>query len=236
MEVASVLKLIKLEMKKVKMGGYIRKAFIANLVIIAIMIIMVFAPKNEGEIGFTNFNNTFLMIESLVKATFIIFASVLLARFIIEEYKSNTITVLFMYPINRKKLMIAKLIIVVLFTFIAMILSNIFIDFVLCMVNNFYNFIPDKLTTTLVLNNFMTICVNALAATGMGLIPLFFGMRKKSVPTTIISAIIIVSIVCGNNGGVSLCSFIAIPISLAVVGVVIAYLSIRNIEHKDVGN
>jgi len=229
-----VLKLIKLEMKKVKMSGYIRSAIIANLVMLAIMLLMVFASKNEGQIEFTNFDNTFLMIESLVKATFIIFAAVLLSRFIIEEYKSNTISVLFMYPINRKKLMLAKLIIVVLFTFIATVLSNVFIDFVLCIVNNFYNFIPDKLTTSIVLNNFMTVCVNALAAAGMALIPLFFGMRKKSVPTTIISAIIIVSVVCGKNGGVSLSSIIAIPISLAVIGVIIAYLSIRNIEHVDV--
>ena len=231
-----MLKLIKLEMKKVKMWGYIRGALIANLVIIALVALVIFGTTNEGNLRFTNFSVVFSLTDSLVKATFLIFSSVLIARFIIEEYKTNTITVLFMYPINRKKLMIAKLIIVVLFTFIAMVLSNIFIDFVLCMVNNFYNFIPGKLTATLVINTFMTICVNAFAAAGMGLIPLFFGMRKKSVPTTIISAIIIVSIVCGNNGGVSLCSYIAIPISLAVVGVGIAYLSIRNIEHKDVGN
>ena len=50
----------------------------------------------------------------------------------------------------------------------------------------------------------MTIVINALASTGMGLIPLYFGMRKKSVPATIVSAVLIVSIVCSNNGGYSL--------------------------------
>jgi ABC-type transport system involved in multi-copper enzyme maturation permease subunit len=229
-----VLKLMKLELKKVKMWGYIKRAIIANLVIIAMLAITIFGIKNEENTEFISFTFTFSMVDSLVKATFIIFAAVLLARFIIEEYKSNTITVLFMYPINRKKLITAKLLIVVLFIFISIVLSNIFIDFVLCVTNNFYNFIPDKLTTSLIINNFMTIVINALASAGMGLIPLYFGMRKKSVPATIVSAIIIVSAVCSSSNGHSLSSIIEIPIILSIVGAFIAYLSIRNIEHIDV--
>lgn len=229
-----MLKLMKLEMKKVKMWRNIKGAIISNIVIIALLAMMIFASKKEGGIEFTSLDFTFSMVNTMVKATFIIFASVLIARFIIEEYKSNTITVLFMYPINRKKLIIAKLLIVILFTFISIVLSNIFIDFVLCIINNFYNFTPDKLTNSLIISNFMTIVINALASIGMGLIPLYFGMRKKSVPATIVSAVLIVSIVCSNNGGYSLSSIIAIPIALSIIGVFIAYLSIRNIEHIDV--
>ena len=234
MEVASVLKLIKLELKKVNMWGYVRSALIANLVIMAMLALMIFGTNNEGDRIFTSFSFTFSMIESLVKVTFIIFAAILIARFIIDEYKSDTITLLFMYPINRKKLMVAKLFIIVMFTFISIVLSNIFIDFALCVANNFYNFIPDKLTTSLIINNLVNIGVYALTATGMALIPLYFGMRKKSVPATIVSAIIIVSIVGSSSNGHSLNSIIAIPITLAIIGVFIAYLSIRNIEHVDV--
>ncbi|MBZ9609641.1 ABC transporter permease [Clostridium estertheticum] len=229
-----MFKLMKLEMKKVKIGGYIKGAIIANIVIIAIFAMTIVVSKNVGDIDFTSLPFTFSMVDTTVKATFIIFASVLIARFIIEEYKSNTITVLFMYPISRKKLIMAKLLIVVLFTFISIVLSNIFIDFVLCIINNFYNFTPDKLTSSTIIRSFMTIGINALASTGMGLIPLYFGMRKKSVPATIVSAILIVSIVCSGNGKYTLSNIIAIPIALSIVGGFIAYLSIRNIEHVDV--
>jgi len=229
-----VLKLMKLEMKKNKVGGNIKGVIIANLVIIGLLLIMIFGSIKDGSMEFTSFNFTFSMVDTMVKATFIIFASALLARIVIEEYKNDTITLLFMYPINRKKLIIAKLLIVVLFTFISIILSNIFIDFVLCITNSFYNFIPDKLTTALIVNNFKAISINALASTGMGLIPLYFGMRKKSVPATIISAILIVSIICSDNGGYSLSNIIAIPITLSIMGVCIAYLAIRNIEQADV--
>lgn len=229
-----MLKLIKLEMKKNKIGGYIRGALIANLVITAVLAMVIFISISEGDTEFNSYAFNFSMVESLVKATFIVFASVLLARFIIEEYKNKTITLLFMYPINRKKLIVAKLIIVVLFTYIAIVLSNIFIDFTLCIANSFYSFINDKLTIPLIINNFAIITLNALASACMGLIPLYFGMRKKSVPATIVSAILIVAIVCSNNNGFSLSSIIAIPIILACIGIFIAYLAIRNIEHMDV--
>ena len=80
-----MLKLMKLEMKKVKMWGYIKGAIIANIVIIALLAVMIFASKNEGNIEFTSLTFGFSFVDSMVKATFIIFASVLIAKFIIEE-------------------------------------------------------------------------------------------------------------------------------------------------------
>lgn len=228
-----MLNLIKLELKKFKIRGSIRGAMIANLVILGFIAIINFGERAEGRIAFNNYVFAFSIIDSLVKSTFIIFASALIAKYVIEEYKSKTIMVLFMYPINRKKLIISKLLVITIFTFVSIVISEIFIGGVLCLINNIYELIPDKLTITLVINNLKNICINALAASGMSLIPLYFGMKKKSVPTTIISSILIVSIVCGNNGGFSLSSIIAIPLSLAVIGIGIAYLSIRNIENVD---
>ncbi|MFZ0447568.1 MAG: hypothetical protein WAM95_23600 [Bacillus sp. (in: firmicutes)] len=68
----------------------------------------------------------------------------------------------------------------------------------------------------------------------MSLIPLFFGMRKRSVPTTIISSIFIVVLVCSNSNGLSLNDIIAITLSLASIGLFIAYPAIQNIEKMDV--
>ena len=228
-----MLKLIKLEMKKTKVR-YVKGVLISNLVIMALLAITIFGAIGEGNLEFTRYTFVFSMVDSMIRATFIIFASVLLAKFIIEEYKNNTITILFMYPINRKKLIMAKLIIVALFTFVTTVLSNIFIDSALCIINNFYNFTTDKITVSLIINSLGNICISGLLSAGISLIPLYFGMKKKSVPTTIVSAIIIVSIVCSNGNGISLNSIIAVPITLALIGVFIAYLSIKNIEHVDI--
>ena len=39
----------------------------------------------------------------------------------------------------------------------------------------------------------------AIATAGMSLIPLYFGMRKRSVPTTIVSSLIVVAIAMNTN-------------------------------------
>ncbi|WP_291576697.1 ABC transporter permease [Clostridium sp. UBA4548] len=229
-----MFKLMKLEMKKFKVAGYIKGAIIANLVIIGIMIAGILISKSEGDLILNNYNFAFQMVDSSVKATFIIFASVLLSKLIIEEYKNGTMTLLFMYPINRKKLIVAKLIIVLIFTFVAIFLSNIFIDGILIAINSFTNFIPDEITKEILSNAIISINTSAVTSAFMSLIPLYFGMRKKSVPTTIISSILIVTVMCSNANGFSLSSIVIIPIIFSFVGAFIAYLSIRNIEHVDV--
>lgn len=229
-----MFKLMKLEMKKFKVAGYIKGAIIANLVIIGIIIAGILISKSEGELILNNYNFAFQMVDSSVKATFIIFASVLLSKLIIEEYKNGTMTLLFMYPINRKKLIVAKLIIVLIFTFVAIFLSNIFIDGILIAINSFTNFIPDQITKEILSNAIISINTSAVTSAFMSLIPLYFGMRKKSVPTTIISSILIVTVMCSNANGFSLSSIVIIPIIFSFVGAFIAYLSIRNIEHVDV--
>lgn len=229
-----MFKLMKLEMKKFKVAGYIKGAIIANLVIIGIMIAGILISKSEGDLILNNYNFAFQMVDSSVKATFIIFASVLLSKLIIEEYKNGTMTLLFMYPINRKKLIVSKLIIVLIFTFVAIFLSNIFIDGILIAINSFTNFIPDEITKEILSNSIISINTSAVTSAFMSLIPLYFGMRKKSVPTTIISSILIVTVMCSNANGFSLSSIVIIPIIFSFVGAFIAYLSIRNIEHVDV--
>ena len=84
---------------------------------------ILFISKVEGS-GLENYEVALSVIDSFVRAVFIIFASTLIAKLIIGEYKFKTITLAFMYPISRKKLMVAKLAIVMLFTFSMIIISN----------------------------------------------------------------------------------------------------------------
>lgn len=80
--------------------------------------------------------------------------------------------------------------------------------------------------------------INAFMISGISLIPLFFGMRKKSTPTTITSAVIIGMMMNSNvgsgNGQVSMFDFIAIPIVFCLLGIFISYLSYRKIDKIDV--
>ncbi|MCP1125416.1 ABC transporter permease [Bacillus sp. AFS018417] len=228
-----MLNLMRLELIKFKVGSSIRGAFIAAFIIFGFLLLIGYASKSEGDIAFSNYNELFSVIDTLVRATFIIFGASLLAKIIVQEFTDKTITLLFMYPVNRQKLIIAKLLIVIVFTFFSMIISEMIV-FSLFYVANAYNpVLSEALTLPIVTHNAAKLVMNAIAATGMSLIPLFFGMRKYSVRTTIISSIIIVSLVCSNNGGTSLSDIIIIPIILACIGVVIAYMTVRKVEQAD---
>jgi ABC-type transport system involved in multi-copper enzyme maturation permease subunit len=232
MGVESVRKLISLEIKKFKVFSNLKGVAIANLVIMGLLCLMYFSGKSEGVIVYGNYEKVFAVFGSIISPTFIIFAAVLISKIIIDEYKSNTITLMFMYPISRKKIMVAKLIIVACFTFLTIFTSNLLMGGAFYLADSYLHFVPTALTVEVLKDGLISMTLGAIASAGIALIPLFFGMRKKSVPATIISAIILVSLTNSNNNDFSAFSYIAI--SLAVIGCLIAYFSIRNIEKVDV--
>lgn len=229
-----MLNLMKLELKKNKMGWYFKGVVIANLSIIILLCLLPYLEGTEGELAFTGVSEALSVIGTFVRVTFVIFAAVLFSKLIIDEYKKNTISVLFTYPIPRKKIILAKILLITGITFVVIIVSNVIVSGIFIVVNNYANLVPNDLSsdwlTTALINN----VVQSLAATGMSLICLYFGMRKKSVPTTIVSSLIIVSLVNSNNNDFSLSSIIAIPLTLAVIGVCIAYFTFRNIDRVDI--
>lgn len=121
---------------------------------------------------------------------------------------------------------------VIFFTFSAIVLSNILVSIVFCLYSESQHLILSTLTINIIVENAIKM-LNALGATGMSLIPLFFGLKNYSIPATITSSILIVAIVCSNSNGFTLNHIILIPITLALIGAYTAYLAIRNIEKVD---
>lgn len=232
-----MFKLIKLEIKKFKLQRYIRTAIIANLIILACVLFINHTSKIDSKIAIKDYIEAFKLINTFVTITFVIFASVIISRLVIDEYRNKTITTLFMYPIDRRKLLVAKLSIVVVFTFIATIISNIFLGIGLYFSEGLLHCIPGKLTIDIMINSGINIVIHAFTSAFISLISLYFGMRKKSSVSTIVSAIIIVSVISSNGGsGVTLNSIIAVSLTLAGIGAFVSYICIRNIEHIDVNN
>ncbi|MFK4300221.1 ABC-type transport system involved in multi-copper enzyme maturation permease subunit [Paenibacillus sp. RC254] len=229
-----MLKLMQLELKKFHLAGYIRSALIANACIFGLFIIIALDSQSEGVPEFTGYAELLDLLDYMVRATFIIFASVLLCRFIVSEFKSKSINILFMYPIDRKKLMVAKLLVVLLFTFLSIILSEIIITAALHLLNQFVVIVPDKLSLTILGQQSVRTLINAVAASFMGLVPLYMGMRKYSIPTTIVSSILIVALLFSNNNGATLSSIALVQIGFAVLGMLVAYAAIRRIEYNDI--
>ena len=234
MEVGLVLKLIKLEIKKFKLAGYVKTIMFINLGIMIALCGIYFAEKSEGISTLGSYKESFEMIGILVRAAFIIFASVLISKLIIDEYRNNTISILFTYPINRKKIMLAKILLITGFTFVNIVLSSVFIGFMFFLANLGLNFVPEELTSGTLTESIMQMPLTAFAAAGMGLVPLYFGMIKKSVPVTIVTAILLVSFANVSVDEFKLSNILVVPLALGALGLLVAYFSIRNIDQVDI--
>ncbi|MFD0868892.1 ABC transporter permease [Paenibacillus residui] len=227
-----MLELMRLEMRKFPVGPYIRAAALANVVVLALIcLVSIFGEVKEA---LSHYGMAFTLIDTIMRGIYIVFAAVLLSRIIIDEFRSRTITLLFMYPINRKKLLAAKLLIVVLFTLCAIFAGNLFVGIGFYVFNLVTPIVPEPITVSVAAQSLITMGMSALATSFLSLIPLFFGMRKHSIAATILSSLIVVMLVCQNVDGFSLYSVIAVPISLALLGISVAYMSIRHIKHADV--
>ncbi|PRR81198.1 ABC-2 family transporter protein [Clostridium vincentii] len=229
-----MLKLMKLEIMKFKINRNLKGVVFANLIILGFLLIIVFGAKSQKEVLFSNYNDILLIVGSFVRATFSIFAAVLISRIIIGEYKNKTINILFMYPINRKKIMLSKFMIVVIFAFTTMVISSLFLYFSLFILNIFANFIQQPQTQDILVKNLINIVVSSASFAFISLIPVFVGMRRKSVSATIVTSIILVSLLNSGINGNSLGSTFLIPLILAGIGALAAYLSIKDVEKVDV--
>ncbi|ACM14764.1 ABC transporter permease [Bacillus paranthracis] len=229
-----MLHLMKLELKKFKLGWYVKRAIIANIVILAVMIFVSIIAQVEGDAEIRNPETILLMASTIVRATFIIFGSVLIARLIIGEYKNKTILLMFSYPINRKKMMASKLAITAIVTFITVIVSNILVVGIFFGIDSYFSILPNSFTVDQLVQEGIKLVPLAIATAGMSLIPLCFGMRKRSVPTTIVSSLIVVSIAMNSNPEFSTATFLPLQLALAAIGVAIAYYGIKNIEKEDI--
>ncbi len=229
-----MLHLMKLELKKFKLGWYVKRAIIANIVILALMIFVSIIAQVEGDAEIRNPETILLMASTIVRATFIVFGSVLIARLIIGEYKNKTILLMFSYPINRKKMMASKLAITAIVTFITVIVSNILVVGIFFGIDSYFSILPNSFTVDQLVQEGIKLVPLAIATAGMSLIPLYFGMRKRSVPTTIVSSLIVVTIAMNGNPEFSTATFLPLQLALAAIGVVIAYYGIKNIEKEDI--
>lgn len=229
-----MLKLMKLELKKYKIGGTIRGAVITTTIISLFFLFAMFITVKTGDKSF--FENYNEMIKIFVRGVYTIFAAVLISHYIIDEYSNKTINIMFMYPIKRKNIMIAKLIIIVVFIFTAMIISNIFIHGFLYVANIFGKCIDINLMKVIGFNNLIDIVIDSALYSLLSLLPVYVGMKKKTTASVILTSIIMTSLLNSGSADFTLGSLIIITCILAVIGVLVAYMSIKNVEKDDVVN
>ena len=221
-------------MKKFKLKGYIKGAVITQLVLIIVLLLMEFILKIEKEPMSQILEANMMLIDTLGRITFVMFASVMISKIVISEYNNKTINLMFMYPISRKKIFISKLIIVATFTFINIIISNILLTLSLFIANSIFEFLPWTLTIDNIMSMVPNVLLNSILASVTALIPLYFGMKKKSVTTTILSAFLVVVVMYSNSGGFTISSILPIAIVVAIIGLLVGVGTLNKLDDEDI--
>ncbi|KEJ00633.1 bacitracin transport permease BCRB [Clostridium botulinum A2B7 92] len=225
--------LIKLELERFSLKPHLLGVILANIIILALSVSVssTFATTSMQSIssGLPPLQlSTIAIAKLLIKTTLIVWQSVLIATIIVEEYQSKTIMLLYTYPINRKKIIAAKITLVCGIMLIFYLGSEVFQHIAIYLFSRYISFITYQLDNILIQ---LVIIVSAIL---LGLVPLYIGMIRKSTIATIISSLIIVCITSNSQGSTAgLISIPAAAIMFGVIGLIFTVLAIKKIMTSD---
>ena len=232
--------LIKLEWEKYEIGKYIRNAAILIVLLVIFNYAMTFLGiANDPDTGVPDMAISNMgvstNVELLTDITFLIFAAAMHATFIIGAYKNKTMNLMFLYPLNRKKIMAAKMLAVCIFCFAGIVIAKLAcygvsnLGFMMGQKASFpmdYNMLSVSFYIQLLIRSAATISISLLA--------LLIGMIAKSSKVTVISSFLLIILMQGNVGGATLKDNLAVPIVLMAISVLAAILIVQRVEKKDV--
>lgn len=219
-----MLKLIQLEYKK---------AQLKRMVIISILTTMVLAfwciwSKGGHPEGYPDYHTVFAEISFYIQTAFLIIGAIFISSIVFDEYRSKTITVLFMYPHSRERIFVAKLALISMLVFVYALLANLLVAgaFVLFAPSHSVHtgVLTADILTVVVLRTFLF----SFATVGITLVSFCLGMWKKSVPVLIIFPFLI-SIVFGVRfySLPSITSVVIVTAGWCILGILLAYWSIK---------
>ena len=160
-------------------------------------------------------------------AIFSILSAVMASRFVVEEYSGKRAILLLSYPISRKKVLCAKLVLVFAYTTGAMLLCGVVVQAVFFLTESLFPLCSDQLTIEVALQSLgFLLCYSVLAGL-VGVVSLWFGFRKKSVSVTIVTSVILATIVCQMISA-ALAFLLMMGAVLGVTGI-LAALAIKNL-------
>ncbi|NMM51085.1 ABC transporter permease [Paenibacillus aquistagni] len=228
-----MLKLMRLELQRNKLTTYFTASAIACVCLIGFIYFVAYVAQVENEIDFQNYSNIFLFTSVVSMIVYAIMAAVMYSRFVIDEYRGKMMLLLFSYPISRKKMLLAKMLLIMSFTTLAMIVSNIPPLIIFSISETISPIVSDTLSTGLILNVVKTIFILGVSLNTICLVALRIGFAKKSVPATIVLSFVL----CALYGNAIIASFgndaviLALCLLMLIIGGAIV-LELLNKVHR----
>lgn len=230
--------LVRMELKRNSLRAYKIAAAIIFGVILGFTYLIAAIPLIEGESADTQIFTSHHFIVSLscivCMGIFSVMAGVIAAKFVVEEYSGKKAILILSYPVEREKILRAKIIVVFSYVFISMFLCEGAVLGIFLLTETFFPLCKDTLTLQIIMYAFLSLIVYSGVAGLIGVISVWFGFLKKSIAATIVSSCIIVSVVCQVTAQLVMLPqfFISALIGITLAGIVIASFVYMNLHHR----
>lgn len=249
-----MLKLIKLEWKKNNIGKSIRIAVIMTVVLCLFIVgtsgelLSVSTARlydNNGNpmgsnaassagMGFYEGNIFDAAVGIFTNMSYVIFTGVMLAGYIVGAYEKGTMSLMFSYPIKRKKIILSKMLAVWIFNVVALVVSKIVISIVLLFANPVAHITTNEIQITSP-DFWLYMLLNSVVMISIAFVALPVGLKLHSSKAAIVAAVIVVCFSQGNIGSYTLADSAPFYLILLVLAAVSVYLAVCGVERKDVG-
>ena len=230
-------KLIRLEWKKNHIETYgIAAAVLAFLLCIFILALAFagIALDADGTLDAApGADRISAVIEMFTSMIYLIFTGVMLARFVVDAYKNKIMNLMFTYSIRRQKILAAQILAVWIFSFAALILTRlavwISVDLAAKALDSPFVIDVDLGDPGM----YVQLVVKAFVIVTVSLLSLFAGLKLRSSKAVIIVSFLLVFLMQGNIGDLSLAENRVFPAALTAVSLALTAWVIRGAEKWD---
>lgn len=227
-------KLIKLEWKKNCIGKMIRNAAVMTAgVLLFILVTAGVAGADMADKGFFHKSFIHASVELYAHISYMIFTGVLLAGFVVSDYEKGTVRLLFSYPVKRKKLILAKVFAVWIFSFTALIISKLLMYAVVLATGSLTKIPASDIPYGYWLF-WAELFLSAAAMVSISFIALLVGMKLHSSKATVVASIVIICFTQGNIGEFTLVNSVPFYLVLFALAVASVTAAVWHVEEKDV--
>lgn len=220
-----MIKLMRLEWKKLK-----QKSVIGEMIIYPLIIM--FLPVFFIKIVSADFGQSYAAIielNSIVQMGFILFGASLINQVFIDEYKNKTISLSFRYPISRQKLFTAKILFIATFVLLLTMVSYLLTGVTTYVIDQVQPMINGNLTRSDIITFFSQMIFRSLMITIISFIPLFYlGVWKRATVPTVICGIVVAN---SHLSQMINLNFSMVLVVLCVLGSLSMFLTIITAEN-----
>lgn len=186
------------------------------------------------EGSYASYIRYFSYVIAYNKIVFTIFAGLLIIRMFSEEISSKSISILFTYPISRKRLLIVKVILIIGLTMPLMFFSMVFHFIVLASLNLVLHLVEGSMTISFFFSYLLASLLHSTFASVAALIPFICDVTWISPQKTLITSAAL-AIFLYSIRGESLFGIALILVMIAAgIGIYLARKAVDRVANMDI--